>query len=184
LIVVLQKTMEISDSIFNRNFYINSSCGVCSKSSIESVHTIRRNSIKNDFSAISIDLIHSIPSISSDRQDVFKYTGGLHASVLLDKEGKVILMREDIGRHNALDKLVGALISAKIDPSDKILFVSGRAGFELVQKCIVVGIPMMIAVGAPSSLAVNLAKEYNVTLIGFANGEKFNVYSGSDRLAF
>jgi len=183
LIVVLQKSLEISDSIFNRNFYVNSSCGVCSKSSIESIHTLSKNELKKDFIVVPYEIIHSIPVHSIHQQDVFKHTGGLHASVLLDSIGKALITREDIGRHNALDKLIGALISLKIDVSDKILFVSGRAGFELVQKCIVIGIPIMISVGAPSSLAVDLAKEYGLTLIGFANGEKFNVYSGSQRLS-
>jgi FdhD protein len=113
---------------------------------------------------------------------VFKHTGGLHASALINRKGEIELIREDIGRHNALDKLIGARAAAGKDNTESILFVSGRAGFELVQKAVVAGIPIMIAVGAPSSLAVELASSYDQTLIGFARGGKFNVYSGLSRV--
>jgi FdhD protein len=127
-------------------------------------------------------LIHRIQDLVRKDQSVFRHTGGLHASAILDLSGTTELIREDIGRHNALDKLIGARAAAGKDTSKSILFVSGRAGFELVQKAVVAGIPIMVAVGAPSSLAVALAQSYDQTLIGFARDEKFNVYSGLSRV--
>lgn len=183
VIVHLNKDLMIDDSIFNRNFYMNSSCGVCGKSSIESIEVLCHTNFSNFGEKVSADLIHRIPNIVSDVQHVFKFTGGLHASALMDLNAKVEMVREDIGRHNALDKIIGAGLAGNIDFGKKILFVSGRAGFELVQKAIVAGIPLMIAVGAPSSLAVELAVQYKQTLIGFNRKGKFNVYSGSERIS-
>jgi FdhD protein len=182
VIVQLHETVSIDASIFNRNFYINSSCGVCGKSSLESVSTICDTSLDPSGPSIPAALIHRIPAIVGSDQSVFKHTGGLHASALFDATGKLLLIREDIGRHNALDKLIGARVIKGQDNSGTICFVSGRAGFELVQKTIVAGIPAMVAVGAPSSLAVDLASEYGQTLIGFARDGKFNIYSGKQRI--
>ena len=181
IVVHLSKDTTVDDSVFNRNFYVNSSCGVCGKSSLES-KTICDFSFQATYPKISTELVHQIPKIAEQTQSVFKHTGGLHASALFDTSGNLKIIREDIGRHNALDKLIGArAIQGKVNETS-VLFVSGRASFELIQKALMAGIPIIVAVGAPSSLAVSLAKSYNQTLIGFAKNEKFNVYSGFERL--
>ena len=183
IIVHLNKEKGIGEETFNRNFYINSSCGVCGKSSIDSLEVICSNVFEKGHPKINASIVHQIPHEAGRDQTVFKHTGGLHGAAIFDTEGKMIIIREDIGRHNALDKLIGARTIETQSNSDKVLFVSGRAGFELVQKAVVAGIPIMIAVGAPSSLAVDLANEYGITLIGFARNDKFNVYSGKERLS-
>jgi FdhD protein len=182
VIVRLVKTITLDESVFNRNFYVNSSCGVCGKSSLESIRTMCSTTLRSGEPSVSVDHIHHIQELVRKDQSVFKHTGGLHASALINRKGEIELIREDIGRHNALDKLIGARAAAGKDNTESILFVSGRAGFELVQKAVVAGIPIMIAVGAPSSLAVELASSYDQTLIGFARGGKFNVYSGLSRV--
>ena len=182
LVVSLNEQCRLPESVFNRNFYLNSSCGVCGKSSIDSIETICNTKFDTENPKVQIDLLHRIPELAREDQSVFKYTGGLHASALFDLEGNILLIREDIGRHNALDKLIGARAIKNESNDNSILFVSGRAGFELVQKSVVAGIPIMISVGAPSSLAVGLALKFKQTLIGFARNNKFNVYTGSDRV--
>ena len=182
VVISLNKSKAIDEKTFNRNFYINSSCGVCGKSTIDSVQVACQTEFKPDLPSIGSDLIHRIPEQIAKDQSVFKHTGGLHAAALISSVGEVLLIREDIGRHNALDKLIGARLIENIENSESVLFVSGRAGFELVQKAVVAGIPIMISVGAPSSLAVELSKSYNQTLIGFARNQKFNVYSGKGRI--
>jgi FdhD protein len=181
VIVRLVKTITLDESVFNRNFYVNSSCGVCGKSSLESIRTMCSTTLRSGEPSVSVDHIHHIQELVRKDQSVFKHTGGLHASALINRKGEIELIREDIGRHNALDKLIGARAAAGKDNTESILFVSGRAGFELVQKAVVAGIPIMIAVGAPSSLAFELASSYDQTLIGFARDGKFNVYSGLSR---
>jgi FdhD protein len=183
VIIHLVKQKVVDDSTFNRNFYVNSSCGVCGKSSLESIQTVCHTKYEVGTPVISSSLVHAIPELAGKEQNVFKYTGALHASALFNLKGEIEILREDIGRHNALDKLIGARAIEGKSHAQSILFVSGRAGFELIQKAVVAGIPMMIAVGAPSSLAVDLAKTFGMTLIGFARKDRFNVYSGPERIS-
>ncbi len=166
-----------------RNFYTTSSCGVCGKASIESVKTVCTLPESFDRLRVSASLIYSLPSILRSKQDVFENTGGLHACGLFDTRGNLLLMREDVGRHNALDKLIGASMAAGLMPLNQhILLLSGRASFELVQKAVMAGINIVAAVGAPSSLAAEMAEEWGMTLIGFLRGERFNIYSGAERI--
>ena len=167
-----------------RNFYTTSSCGVCGKSSIDAIRTITSASPGSDHIKISAGIIYSLPDLLRKAQNIFEQTGGLHASALFDLYGNLLLMREDVGRHNALDKLIGAsLIAGDLPLSNHILLLSGRASFDLIQKAAMAGIKIVAAVGAPSTLAVELAKEFNLTLIGFLRGERFNIYSGENRIA-
>ncbi len=168
-----------------RNFYTTSSCGVCGKASIDAVKVACHveDVYPYDNLKCTPDLVCSLPEILRREQAVFEQTGGLHACALFDMQGKLLLLREDVGRHNALDKLIGAALNNKMVPlSEHILMLSGRASFELVQKAAIAGIKMIAAVGAPSSLAVQMAEEWNMTLIGFLRGQKFNIYSGAQRI--
>jgi FdhD protein len=166
-----------------RNFYTTSSCGVCGKSSIEALYTGARKFVDPDHPKIDHDLIHLLPERLRASQDVFDQTGGLHASALFSKDGELDTLREDVGRHNALDKVIGSkFLAGDLPLSDMILLVSGRLSFELVQKALMAGIPILVAVGAPSSLAVELAKEFGLTLVGFVRDGSFNVYTGKERI--
>jgi FdhD protein len=166
-----------------RNFYTTSSCGVCGKASIDSVKTIGEKKISGKTLFLSEAYLLSLPEKLNQQQSIFKHTGGLHASALFDDSGKLVLMREDIGRHNALDKLIGAALASVVMPLEEyVLLLSGRASFELIQKAAIAGISIVAAVGAPSNLAVSLAKEFNMTLIGFLRNERFNIYSGEQRI--
>ncbi|NJN41899.1 MAG: formate dehydrogenase accessory sulfurtransferase FdhD [Flammeovirgaceae bacterium] len=177
----LKPHLNMDVSRFQRNFYMSSSCGVCGKASIESVST--HCSKISDQSIVSPLIIHKLQEELRRDQIVFDHTGGLHASALFDFDGNKKIIREDVGRHNALDKVIGAMLLKKENAMNKsILWVSGRASFELVQKAAMAGIPLMVAVGAPSSLAISLAQEVNMTLLGFARNEKFNIYSGEQRI--
>ena len=177
----LKPSLKLDTGKFQRNFYMSSSCGVCGKGSIDSVRTECK--ISSDQSIVSAQVIHRLQNSLRTDQVVFDHTGGLHASALFDLHGKKILIREDVGRHNALDKVIGArLMKNGQDLDGSIIFVSGRASFELVQKAAMAGIPILVAVGAPSSLAISLAKEMNMTLLGFVRDEKFNIYSGEQRI--
>ncbi len=171
----LDPQIVIDPRRWQRNFYTTSSCGVCGKSSLDAVFVkCRPIAAIGDPDPKSIA---SLPDKMRAAQTVFRHTGGIHAAALFDREGELLLLREDIGRHNAVDKLIGAMLRGTIAPQEKMLLVSGRAGFELVQKCAVAGIPLMAAVGAPSSLAVQLAQNSGVKLIGFLRGDRFNIYS-------
>ena len=171
----LDPQIAIDPQKWQRSFYTTSSCGVCGKSSLDAVLVQCRpiGSIGDPDPKV----IASLPEKMRGAQTVFKHTGGIHAAALFDREGKLLLLREDIGRHNAVDKLIGSMLIHAIDPAQKFMLVSGRAGFELVQKCAVAGIPLMAAVGAPSSLAVDLARSTGLKLIGFLRGDRFNIYS-------
>ncbi len=165
-----------------RNFYTTSSCGVCGKSSIEAVHVACRP-IKDNIQ-VDKNVIYGLPDKLREAQQIFEHTGGLHAVGLFDLNGKLLLTREDVGRHNAMDKIVGAsLFKKEIPLSNNIIMVSGRASFELVQKALRAGAPMMVAVGAPSSLAISLAKDLGMTLLGFVKRGSFNIYTGAQRLS-
>lgn len=166
----------------SRNVYTTSSCGVCGKASLELVRTVCPSPPAGDFK-LRPEVLLRLPDTLVRAQPVFARTGGLHASALFDTEGRLLLVREDVGRHNALDKLIGALLLArKLPAANTIVLVSGRASFELVQKAVMAGISVLAAVGAPSSLAVELAREFGLTLIGFLRADRFNVYAGAGRI--
>jgi FdhD protein len=166
-----------------RHFYTSSSCGVCGKASLQALQMNREIRLDPSRPRHSVEFLVRTPGIVREKQSIFERTGGLHAAALFDPDRNLIRICEDIGRHNAVDKLIGAeLLAGRTDFSDLLLFVSGRAGFELIQKSIMSGIPFMVAVGAPSSLSVELAREYGSTLVGFLRENRFNLYSGSDRV--
>ena len=166
-----------------RHFYTTSSCGVCGKASIGAIRTIFNKINSEDDLLVSASLFYSLPDRLRNAQDIFGDTGGLHASAMFDNNGNIIVLREDVGRHNALDKVLGYLLSNSIQNIDnQILLLSGRASFELIQKAAMAGIKIVAAVGAPSSLAVQLAKEFDITLIGFLRGQRFNIYSAEKRI--
>jgi len=166
-----------------RNFYTTSSCGVCGKSSIDSIKTVSLFQDGKDVISLSASLFFSLQNVLKNQQEIFQHTGGLHASALFDLSGSFVTLREDVGRHNALDKLIGASFLLNTLPlQNSILLLSGRASFELIQKASMAGIKIVAAIGAPSSLASQLAEEFDMTLIGFLGQEKFNIYSGSQRI--
>jgi FdhD protein len=166
-----------------RNFYTTSSCGVCGKGSINAIRTVSVFSQQSNDLLIDGELLYRLPDILSHHQAVFADTGGLHASALFTITGELLLVREDVGRHNALDKLIGAALNNNWLPlNHSVLLLSGRASFELVQKAAMAGINIIAAVGAPSSLAVQLAEEFNITLVGFLRDHRFNIYSGAHRI--
>jgi FdhD protein len=166
-----------------RNFYTTSSCGVCGKGSLEALSTGARRVSSADTFKVPIGVIDAMPATLREAQQTFASTGGLHAAGLFTTSGELLGLREDVGRHNAVDKLIGARFLADALPAnDAILFLSGRASFELLQKAVMAGIPMVCAVGAPSSLAIAAARDFGVTLLGFVRDRRCNVYSGAERL--
>ena len=178
----LSPDTQIDFKKLERNFYTTSSCGVCGKSSIDALATGAKSVANGDFPPISGELIHNFPEKLSARQKIFAQTGGLHAAALFDIDGNLVELREDVGRHNAVDKLIGAkFLAGELPLPDKILFLSGRASFELIQKAVMAQIPIICAVGAPSSLAVEAARKFNVTLLGFVRDNRFNIYTGENR---
>ncbi len=173
----LRPDIVLDPSRWQRNVYTTSSCGVCGKSSIEAVHAQCGRPVA-PWGSVDTELLSSLPEHMRTAQTVFRHTGGIHAAALFDRKGRLLLVREDVGRHNAVDKVIGAAWEAGVPLGASLLLVSGRAGFELVQKCVVAGIPLMAAVGAPSSLAVQLARESGLTLVGFLRGDRCNIYTG------
>ena len=167
----------------DRHFYTTSSCGICGKTSIERVKdTVLHYPLSRE-PQVAFSNLYELPEKMREAQSLFASTGGIHAACLFNKKGEIIAMREDVGRHNALDKLAGVLSARNLLPAkEHILLVSGRLSFELVQKAVVAGIPVLAAVGAPSSLAVELAEAYNLTLVGFLKNGRFNVYCGEERI--
>jgi FdhD protein len=179
----LRPGVDFDSQQLERNFYVSSSCGVCGKASIEAVHSRICFSLPYEKPLIDLSTILNLPSTLRHAQSVFDQTGGLHAAALFDTSGGLLSVREDVGRHNAVDKLIGTeFLRARLPLSESLILVSGRASFELVQKALMAGIPIMIAVGAPSSLAVEMALRFRMTLIGFLRGDRFNVYSGASRI--
>jgi FdhD protein len=184
IVIVELKPGIVFDPIkIERHFYTSSSCGVCGKSSIGAVRNIIEQNSAADTISIPASVITLLPDSLRKRQEEFEHTGGLHASALFDLKGRLQLTREDVGRHNALDKLVGAALGAGNLPLEHhILLLSGRASFELIQKAAMAGIRVVCAVGAPSSLAVEMAKDFNMTRVGFLRDKRFNIYSGEQRI--
>jgi FdhD protein len=180
--VELRAEVDVNLGRMERNFYTSSSCGVCGKTSVEAVRVCHGNHLAMGM-VLDADVIYGLPGKLRSAQAVFDRTGGLHASALFDANGALLCLREDVGRHNALDKLIGAEFLAGRTPlSESILLVSGRASFELVQKAVLAGIPVLAALGAPSSLAVQLANEFGMTLVGFVRPDTFNIYAGAQRI--
>jgi FdhD protein len=178
----LSPELPIHEQQWSRHFYVSSSCGVCGKSSMEAVKATGCP-VLNPTLQVAAETIHQLPARLRETQTVFEHTGGLHAAALFDAEGNLLMMREDVGRHNAMDKLIGASLAAGWVPlQNYLILLSGRASFELVQKGLMAGIPLLAAIGAPSSLAVNLAREFNMTLLGFVRNHCFNLYTGADRI--
>jgi FdhD protein len=181
--VLLADGAPLPDPSLERNFYTTSSCGLCGKASLEAVRTISKWRVDQDPLRLNATTIATLPEKLRAAQRVFDRTGGLHAAALFDANGELWCVREDVGRHNAVDKVVGwALEQRRLPLSGTTLMVSGRASFELVQKAVMAGIPALAAVSAPSSLAVDLAREMGLTLIGFLRGSTMNVYSGVERI--
>ena len=165
-----------------RNFFAASSCGICGKATIDSLRVRGINAPNNNFK-IAADLLCGLPEKLRELQAIFQRTGGLHAAAAFSSAGALLVEREDIGRHNAVDKVIGwALLNNHIPLSDCVLMVSGRGGFEIVQKALVAGVPVLASVSAPSSLAVQTARELGMTLVGFLRGQRFIVYSGEQRI--
>ena len=181
--VTLAPGVEMPEVDITRNFYTTSSCGVCGKASLDAVRTISRHSPGDDASAVNYETLSAMPEKLRAEQKVFASTGGLHGAALFDTDGTILAVREDIGRHNAVDKVIGwAVEQNKVPLTGTVLLVSGRASFELTQKAVMAGIPVLAAVSAPSSLAVDLASQSGLTLVAFLRGESMNVYTRPDRV--
>ena len=180
--VELLPDIEVSMSTLERNFYTTSSCGVCGKASLQALRTLCPLPQRDNFT-IHSDVLSSLPQQLQTAQTVFRKTGGLHAASLFTADGQLNSVREDVGRHNALDKLLGeAVLQDSVPLRNHLLLLSGRASFELLQKAVMGGIPMVAAIGAPSSLAIEVAREFSITLVGFLRPESFNIYSSPKRV--
>ena len=180
--VSLKEGVTVDLQPLERHFFTTSACGVCGKASLEALRS-RKYPVVLDSPEVSVEVIYSLPDQLRSAQQVFSMTGGLHAAALFDAQGNLLSLREDVGRHNAVDKLVGsALLSGELPLNNHIVMVSGRSSFEILQKCLAAGVPIVCAISAPSSLAVELAREFGITLVGFLRGERFNIYSGKERL--
>ena len=180
--VALREGVSVDLPPLERHFFTTSACGVCGRASLEALRS-REYPVIPDGPEVSAAVIYSLPDQLRSAQRVFSTTGGLHAAGLFDAQGTLLSVREDVGRHNALDKLVGsAILSNELPLNNRIVMVSGRSSFEILQKCLAAGVPIVCAVSAPSSLAVALAREFGITLVGFLRGERFNIYAGKQRL--
>jgi len=182
--VALAEDVHVDIARLERHLYTTSSCGVCGKTSVDALRMTLHPVLPQGSPVISAGVLHALPRVLRASQAAFDETGGLHAAALFDLAGKLLCLREDVGRHNAVDKVVGALsLKDALPASAALLLVSGRASFELVQKARMAGVPMLAAVGAPSSLAVDLAREGGMTLVGLLRDDRFNIYAGRDRVA-
>jgi len=180
--VELAPGLRVDSKQVARTFLTTSACGLCGKASLQALAYVDHAPVA-DGTAVRATLIHALPDALRRVQMVFERTGGLHAAALFDHDGRLLDVREDVGRHNALDKLIGARVLADAVPlTNYLVLVSGRAGYELVQKAVAAGVPILAAVGAPSSLAAELARDANVTLLGFVRGGRFNIYSAPQRI--
>lgn len=181
--VRLREGVLLDTALLTRNFYTSSSCGVCGKASIEAVTVRGCQALPEGTPRVEARIIDGLPDRLLEDQATFRKTGGLHAAGLFDASGRLEVLREDVGRHNAVDKVVGhAFLEGSLPLAEKILVVSGRSSFEIIQKALAAGIPVVVAVGAPSSLAVELARSFRMTLVGFARGGGFNLYTGGERV--
>ena len=181
--VVLRDAIKVDFNQLSRHFYTSSSCGVCGKTSLEALKMGNAQPFIGATPILEQGFICKMPTLLRKHQQTFAKTGGLHAAALFNASGKIQLSNEDVGRHNAVDKVAGSiLLDSSLDPAESILMVSGRTSYEILQKSIRAGIPFVAAVGAPSSLAVELANVFNVTLLGFLSEQRFNVYSAPERV--
>jgi len=183
ILATLTNTENINITKIKRDFLTNSSCGVCGKSSLDALEIIKKDKTHSSEPKISKEIVIQSPDTLREAQSEFSKTGGIHASGLFDSNGRLIELREDVGRHNALDKLVGcALKNNQLDPKTQFITCSGRLNFELVQKVLMTDIGIMIGVGAPTSLAIDLANKFDITLIGFVKRESFNIYTNNKKV--
>ena len=183
ILATLNNSKNINISKIKRDFLTNSSCGVCGKSSLDALEIIKKEKTDSSEPKITKDIIVHSPNILKTNQSEFSKTGGIHASGLFNSKGELICLREDVGRHNALDKLIGnAMINDQIKPKNQFITCSGRLNFELVQKVLMTNIGIMIGVGAPTSLAIDLANKFDMTLIGFVKKDSFNVYTNNNKV--
>ena len=183
IIATIKNTKNIDIGKLKRNFITNSSCGVCGKTSLDTVEILKNDKMSLSYPKISEKIILKSPELLVSKQSEFSKTGGIHASSLITDQGEVLATREDVGRHNALDKLIGQVHKNKlIDNSSQFIACSGRLNFELVQKALMSNIGLMAGVGAPTSLAIDLAKRFDMTLLGFVKSNSFNIYSNKERV--
>ena len=183
ILVTLKNAENVNISKIKRDFLTNSSCGVCGKSSLDALEIIKKNKTNSSEPKISKEIIIQSPDILRQRQSEFSKTGGIHASGLFKSNGELVAIREDVGRHNALDKLVGCVLSnQQLNPKNQFVTCSGRLNFELVQKILMINIGIMIGVGAPTSLAIDLANKFDITLIGFVKSNSFNIYTNNKKV--
>ena len=183
ILVTLNNSQNINISKIKRDFLTNSSCGVCGKSSLDSLEIIKKEKTPKSNPKLSKDIIINSPSVLRKNQSEFAKTGGIHASGLFSSNGSLISIREDVGRHNALDKMIGdSLINNYLQPNNQFITCSGRLNFELVQKVLMTNIGLMIGVGAPTSLAIDLANRFDMTLVGFVKDDSFNIYTNNQKV--
>ena len=183
ILATLNNSENVNISKIKRDFLTNSSCGVCGKSSLDALEIIKTTKTNASEPKISKDVVTQSPNILREGQSEFSKTGGIHASGLFNSDGKLIALREDVGRHNALDKLIGCALEKKqFDPKNQFITCSGRLNFELVQKVLMTDIGIMIGVGAPTSLAIDLANKFDITLIGFVKRDSFNIYTNNKKV--
>jgi len=183
ILVTLNNSQNVNISKIKRDFLTNSSCGVCGKSSLDALEIIKKNKTPKSSPKLSKEIIINSPSILRKNQSEFAKTGGIHASGLFSSDGSLISLREDVGRHNALDKMIGdSLTNNYLKPNDQFITCSGRLNFELVQKVLMTNIGLMIGVGAPTSLAIDLANRFDMTLVGFVKEDSFNIYTNNQKV--